>query len=162
MQNTIYRPDLKLAKNFTLREVCEWPDHLPHMTVADRTKAKELAIKHLTVEVIICATIQAGRLQKLRDRLNQVYPSHDVWIRVTCWFRPLPWEEYRGRDGSSFHLKGLATDFVIMGLPSQEMQQEAMDYAVEYLTKSEPVHGVGWTRYYKDQNFIHNDGRGII
>ena len=162
MQNSLYQPDLKLAKNFTLKEACQWAEHLPGMSKADRKKATTLAIKHLTVEVIICATIQAGRLQSLRDRLNLMYHDYNIWILVTCWFRPDEWEAYRGRDLSSYHPKGLATDFVIMGLPSREMQQEAMEFAYDYLTKPQPLYGVGWSKHYKDMNFIHDDARGIL
>ena len=153
----IYQPDIKLARNFTLREVCEWARNL-QMSDSDRDKAVEMAINELTPEVLVNATIQAQRLQKLRDRLNQLNPGFTTRIHVTSWFRPMEWELYRDRDGSSQHTKGWATDFTITGLP-EHLRSHAMKFAVDWLAKYESSYSHGFTKDY--ETFIHNDARGV-
>lgn len=152
-----YQPDIKLARNFTLKEVCEWANNL-QMSDSDKLKATEMAIRALTPEVLVNATIQAQRLQKLRDRLNQLNPGYTTRILVTSWYRPIGWELYRGRDGSSQHTKGWATDFTLTGLP-EHMKDHAMKFAVVWLAKHETMHSHGFTKEY--DTFIHNDARGV-
>lgn len=155
--NITYHPNIKLARNFSLREVCEWSNHL-QITPEDRIKATEMAINQLTPEILVNATIQAQRLQKLRDRLNQLNPGFETRIHVTCWYRPVSWEFYRGRDGSSQHTRGWATDFTLTGLPVH-LREHAMLFAADWLSKHEVSQQHGFTRDYG--TFIHNDARGV-
>lgn len=143
--------NIQLTPNFNLNEVIFWADHLI-MSQADKDKAARLATDHLTTEVIISACYQANRLQDLRNKLNQIYSEYNVWILVSSWLRPKQWELYKGRDGSSQHTTGLATDIQIKGLP-KDLQDKAYQFAMGYFTNLE-----GFTKRYGWG--IHNDSRG--
>ncbi len=148
-----YYPNIRLAKNFILREAIEWAVHLP-MSNEDVRKATDLAMKNLNPQVLVYMSYQAMRLQHLRDSLNRDYPDLKLRIRVTSWLRPVEWEHYRGRDGTSQHTTGHATDIVVIGAPA-ELHESVMESAYKKLKILR-----GFTKKY--DTFIHNDQRGIF
>lgn len=150
----IYEPEIRLAENFVLKEVIEWPHVLPGMTDENKVKAIGLAKEALNPKVLVMATYQAIRLQNLRDALNRKFPDLKLSIRVTCWLRHYDWEIFKGRDGTSKHVTGGATDIVVIGAPP-ELHEAVMDFCEEYL-KVLP----GFTKRY--DTFIHNDNRGLF
>lgn len=155
----IYNGDTNLTKNFKLKEVVGWPDRLPGMSKGDKQKARELAMTALTTQTLANAVHQAIRLQIVRNEVNewlrQIGCDFSIYILVTCWLRHIQWEEYRGRDGSSIHTKGDATDIVLVGAPTPELHDKVMGKAFEKL-KVLP----GFTQRY--DTFIHNDQRGLV
>ena len=147
----IYNPHIRLSTNFYLYEAIEW-GKLLGQSKKDQDLSMRYALDSLTDQVFANICFQASRMQQLRDTLNEIYPEHNVRIRITSWLRGQKWELYKGRDGSSQHTKGLATDYIIMGLP-KELQKEAKAFSETYFTDGKTI---------PYETFTHNDCRGLM
>lgn len=145
--------DIQLQPNFNLQEAIFWAEHLD-MSNREKELAITTAIESLNFRTLANIAYQAARLQDLRNKLNQIYSEHNVWIRVSSWLRGEKWERYKGRDGTSQHTTGLATDIQIVGLP-REHQAKAYEFAMGYFTTLP-----GWTKRYEWG--LHNDSRNAI
>jgi uncharacterized protein YcbK (DUF882 family) len=108
-----YNLNTRLAPNFTLSEVVNWPNH-QNMKNIDRVLAIRLATDALNPTIVSNAVNIAAELQSLRDWVNQQFPKYQgrIGVRVTSWLRPLAWEQHRRRSGTSQHLNGHAVDFI--------------------------------------------------
>lgn len=145
--------DIRIEKNFLLSEALFWA-HLLNMSDQDKQKASELAIESLNYETMASICYQAGILQGLRGALNKEFRGNNIRLRVTSWLRALEWEMYRGRSGTSYHVKGMATDFQIVGLPSN-LSEDGYEFALLYLRDVG-----GFSKRYRWG--VHHDHRGLL
>jgi hypothetical protein len=104
----------RIAPNFTLREVVEWPKHQT-MTPGDRALATELAYKALKPVTYANAQRVAKDLQVLCVIVNKQFPQFGgrIGVRALSWLRHQEWEMRRGRSGNSQHVHGHAVDFIV-------------------------------------------------
>jgi uncharacterized protein YcbK (DUF882 family) len=146
----------KLAPNFILAEVVEWPKNVSTMSASDRILAMKMAVKNLTPGVVEFARRIAQKLQEIRDKVNAKFTEYKgkLGIRATSWFRPKIWETYRNRLGGSQHTIGHAVDFIVTGC-STEDYPKIMDWIWEELKNWNG----GLARLYRNKvwTFIHID-----
>lgn len=74
--------------------------------------------------------ITAGVMQKIRDYL-------DCPITVTSWLRPKIYNEFIGGAPKSAHLDGLAVDFVVEGMHSDEVRHQLLNKLDEWMIRME-------------------------
>jgi hypothetical protein len=141
----------KLTANFTMREVLEWAHQHP-MSAQDKAKSIELNHAHFTFDHAVNAVRIATKMQALRDKVNAAFPQYKgrIGFIVTSWFRPLEWETFRGRKGTSQHTTGHALDFTLSANVTGAERQTIWRWISDEL-KSHPG-GVG--RY---KTFFHVD-----
>ena len=110
----MFNLDERIAPNFTLREVIEWPKHQA-MNPLDRAKAHEMALKALNQRTYENAKKIAKELQNARTLANARFPEMQGRIGIKClsWLRALEWELYRRRSGKSQHIHGHAVDYIV-------------------------------------------------
>ena len=114
--------DFKMTPNFVLREAVHWAEDTS-MSFANKQKANELAEKAAvdfqTMTNIVRIAIE---LQTIRDKINKAFSSYggNISIIVTSWLRPIEWEIYRRRNGTSQHVFGHAVDFKIAGVSNKD------------------------------------------
>ena len=150
-----YDINQKLAKNFTLREVVNWPQHQV-MTEPDKAKATDLALKALNATTLDNAIRVAQFLQSIRDEMNAAFPEYNgrLGLRVMSWLRAKAWELYRKRSGNSQHTTGHAVDIIVIGA-------SATDYPriMEWIWNRYQEHNGGLARLFRNGrwSFIHFD-----
>ena len=144
--------DFKLAENFSIREVVEWPNRI-NMPVKDRAYAIRLATDNLTFGVLIECGMVASQLQSVRNAVNAAFPQYNnrIGFIVTSWFRPVKWELHRKRSGNSQHTIGNAIDFTVTSNVSGADRERIWKWLSDYLGENWPG-GVG--RY---RTFYHVD-----
>jgi len=102
----------KLSENFTLSEFTDWAKNIT-MSDADVRFALRVCRSEFKAEQIEPYRHLARVMQLLRDAANRHFPHYNgnIRLRITSGFRPLVWEQRRGRNGSSQHTI-CAADFV--------------------------------------------------
>jgi uncharacterized protein YcbK (DUF882 family) len=98
-----------MTPNFSLSELITWPDHHP-MSDADTALAHRLIRENITLEHVRQAQRITARLQEVRNDFADAFG--DTPFIITCWLRPIAWEQHRNRSGNSQHTTGNAIDFV--------------------------------------------------
>lgn len=95
------------------------------MSAADRVKATQMATNALTPALVQNARLIAAEMQGLRDDANAAFPQFggNIGIRALSWLRPLEWELYRKRSGGSEHKKAHAVDFIVVGIPANNVPE---------------------------------------
>jgi hypothetical protein len=150
-----YNLNERLARNFTLREVVEWP-YLQNMTADDQRKANRLAIEALTPSTYAAAKRSAGFLQTIRDDVNAAFPQYNgkIGIQVLSWLRPRAWEIYRKRSGNGRHPFGDAVDIIVTGVTDFDTR-----VIMQWIWNKHQNHNGGLARLYKNDlwSFIHFD-----
>ena len=151
-----YNLSERLATNFTLAEVVQWPRLQATMTPADRQMAERLAIEALNPQTHAEARRAAQFMQTIRDAVNRQFPQYGgrIGIRVTSWLRHREWEIFRGRSGDGQHPTGHAVDITVTGVPDAEHAT-----VMEWIWNNYQSHNGGLARLFRNGrwSFIHFD-----
>lgn len=128
---------MKLTKNFSLKEFIEsifYSDNIQKQVWED--------YKHNEDELLPKIVKLAYQLQTLRDKINK--PIH-----VNISYRPVWYEESKGRNGKSRHTKGEAADIRVEDMTPKELK----DVIEELIIEGKMLQG-GLSAY---PTFVHYD-----
>lgn len=89
----------------------------------------------LTVKKNIIETAQA--LQNIRDILGK--PVH-----VTSWYRPEKYNKHIGGAKTSYHMQGLAVDFIVKGIKADAVREILLEYLTRLDIRMEDLDGASW------------------
>lgn len=156
--------NLKLAANFTLSEVVEWPKLQISMTPADRKLAQQMATDALTEcsvsfsKYMRAATSIAKDAQYYRNWVNAEFPQYGgrIGFDVLSWLRSKEWEIYRRRKGGSQHVEGHAIDIRVANVPASDYAK-VMAALYDKLAADDYNGGLAYLKIGKRWVFIHID-----
>lgn len=149
---------MKLTKNFSRSEAFDWYKY-HGITGKNEKNLKTWQKEDLNSDVEKNIKNIALKLQQLRDKVNEKFPEYkgDVSLKVTSWFRPVKWEKFLGRTGTSMHTKGHAVDIIVSNT-SQSKVNTIMDFLWEYLSKDLDWNGgLARSKKFGRYQFIHID-----
>lgn len=112
----------------------------------------------------------ASKVQQLRNKINEKYRKRnngrEITVKITSAFRPLVWEQLKGRIGTSQHAQSTAIDFQPSDC-SNSLAVEIINYLHTYLADNGYRGGLAIKRpTYDDMGnitrigFLHLDNRG--
>lgn len=145
---------LRLAKNFTLKEMIEGP--------AINGTYYEMFWKALTPALIKNLTETAVELQKIRDAVNLKFkdyfglkPEDEILLLVNCAFRAPAYEVSRNRKQDGTHPKGEAADWYL----KSKLTGRILPLMPVYRMLNNEWKYKGGLAINLKQNFIHSDVR---
>ena len=120
----------RIAPNFTLGSALNWMDRQANMSATDREICREIVHRAYIQNIDKIhprLVIKAQYMQSIRNFANsKLFKDHlkslnlrlsnDLEFGITClsWYRPLEWEMYRRRNGTSQHVEAWANDWLLV------------------------------------------------